>query len=149
MGFSFGCVRNMGQTCILCHAAAINLTTVIAEQEGVAQHKFPDPVEGRAQGQPLGPPIPVVRVDVVAVGIVAICICLIFSQQPAGPCRTPPYPPPTVVNLITLNIGAGASLVVADCCLLLPLVIGAGCREGLGVKTAALLMTPWWWNVAR
>ena len=29
------------------------------------------------------------------------------------------------------------------------IVISTGCRKGLGVKMAALLMMPWWWDVAR
>ena len=53
------------------------------------------------------------------------------------------------VDLISLHFGACASLVVADCCLSPPPAIGAGCSKGLGVKTVALSMTPWWWDVAR
>ncbi len=63
---------------ILCRAAAINLPAIIAEQEGMAQYKFPYPVKGCAQGQSWGPPIPVVRVDVVAVGIGTIRVHPIF-----------------------------------------------------------------------
>jgi hypothetical protein len=36
------------------------------------------------------------------------------------------------VDLISLRFGACASLVVADCCLPPPPVIGAGCRKVLG-----------------
>jgi hypothetical protein len=62
----------------LCRATAVNLPAIIAEQEGMAQYKFPYPVKGRAQGQSRGSPIPVVRVNIVAVGIVAIRIHPIF-----------------------------------------------------------------------
>ncbi len=67
-----------GKDRTLCRAAAVNLPAIVAEQEGMAQYKFPYPVKGRAQGQSRGSPIPVVRVDVIAVGIVAIRICPIF-----------------------------------------------------------------------
>jgi hypothetical protein len=63
---------------ILCRAAAVNLPAIVAEQEGMAQYKFPYPVKGRAQGRSQGPPIPVVRVGVIAVGIVAIHVHPIF-----------------------------------------------------------------------
>ena len=36
------------------------------------------------------------------------------------------------VDLISLRFGACVSLIVADCCLPLPSVIGAGCRKGQG-----------------
>jgi hypothetical protein len=62
----------------LCRATAVNLPTIVAEQEGMAQYKFPYPVKGRTQGRSRGSPIPVIRVDVVAVGIVAIRIRPIF-----------------------------------------------------------------------
>ncbi len=75
--------------------------------------------------------------------------CQQAMGQPAGPCHNPPPAPPTVVDLISLRIGACASLLVAYCCLPPPPVIGAGCRKGLGVKTVALLMMLWWWDVAR
>jgi hypothetical protein len=45
----------------------------------MAQYKFPYPVKGCAQGQSRGPPIPVVRVDVVPISIVAIRIRPIFD----------------------------------------------------------------------
>ena len=64
-------------------------------------------------------------------------------QQPAGLCCTPPPPPPTVVDLISLRFGVCMSLIVADCCLPPPPGIGGGCRKGLGLKTAVLLMMPW------
>ncbi len=63
---------------ILCHAAAVILLTIVAEQEGMVQYKFPYPVKGRTQGRSRGPPIPVVRVNVIAVGIVTIRVRLIF-----------------------------------------------------------------------
>ncbi len=63
---------------ILCCAATVNLPAIIAEQEGMAQYKFPYLVKGRKQGQSQGSPIPVIRVDVVAVSIVTICICPIL-----------------------------------------------------------------------
>jgi hypothetical protein len=63
---------------IFCCAAAVNLPTIVAEQEGMAQYEFPYPVKGRTQSQSWGPLIPVVRVDVIAVGIVAIRVRLIF-----------------------------------------------------------------------
>ncbi len=63
---------------ILCRATAVNLPAIVAEQEGMAHYKFPYPVKGRAQGQSRGPLIPVVRVKVIAVGIVAIRIRPIF-----------------------------------------------------------------------
>jgi hypothetical protein len=59
-----------GKDRILCRAAAVNLPALVAEQEGMAQYKFPYPVKGRAQGRSQGPPIPVVRVDIVTVGII-------------------------------------------------------------------------------
>ncbi len=59
-----------GKDRILCRTAAVNLPTIVAEQEGMAQYKFPYPVKGRTQGRSRGPPITVVRVDIVAVGIV-------------------------------------------------------------------------------
>jgi hypothetical protein len=62
----------------LCRAAAIILLAIVAEQEGMAQYEFPYPVKGRAQGRSRGLPIPVVRVNIVAVGIVAIRIYPIF-----------------------------------------------------------------------
>jgi hypothetical protein len=67
-----------GKDRILCRTAAVNLPTIIAEQEGMAQYKFPYPVKGCAQGQSRGPPIPVVWVDIVAVGIVSIRVRPIF-----------------------------------------------------------------------
>jgi hypothetical protein len=67
-----------GKDCILCRTAAVNLPAIIAEQEGKAQYKFPYPVKGRAQGLSRGPPIPVVRVDIVAVSIIAIHFRPIF-----------------------------------------------------------------------
>jgi hypothetical protein len=67
-----------GKDRILCRAAAVNLPTIVAEQEGIAQYKFTYPVKGRAQGRSRGPPIPVVQVNIVAVGIVAICVHPIF-----------------------------------------------------------------------
>jgi hypothetical protein len=63
---------------ILCRAAAVNLPAIVAEQEGMAQYKFPYPVKGRVQGRSRGPPIPIVRVDIIAVGIAAIRIRPIF-----------------------------------------------------------------------
>jgi hypothetical protein len=59
-----------GKDRILCHAATINLPAIVAEQEVMAQYKFPYPVKGRTQGRSRGPPIPVVWVNIVAVGIV-------------------------------------------------------------------------------
>ena len=80
--------------------------------------------------------------------LVLWCGCLFCSphqqamQQPAGPCRTPPPSPPTVIDLISLCFGACVSLFVADCCLLPPPVISIsiGGRKGLDIKMAALLM---------
>ncbi len=67
-----------GKDPILCRAAAVNLPAIVAEQEGMAQYKFSYPVKGRAQGRSRGPPIPVIRVEVIAVGIVAIPVRPIF-----------------------------------------------------------------------
>jgi hypothetical protein len=67
-----------GKDRILCRAAAVNLPAIVAEQEGMAQYKFPYPAKGRAQGRSQGPTIPVVWVDVVAVGIVTIRVRPIF-----------------------------------------------------------------------
>jgi hypothetical protein len=67
-----------GKDRILCRAAAVNLPAIVAEQEGMAQYKFPYPVKGRAQGRSRGPPIPVVRVNVIAVSIIAIRVHPIF-----------------------------------------------------------------------
>ncbi len=44
----------------------------------MAQYKFPYPVKGHAQGRSRGPPIPVIRVNVLAVSIVAIRVRPIF-----------------------------------------------------------------------
>jgi hypothetical protein len=62
----------------LCSAATVNLPAIVAEQEGMAQYKFPYSVKGRAQGQSRGSPIAVIRVDVIAVSIVAIRVRPIF-----------------------------------------------------------------------
>jgi hypothetical protein len=67
-----------GKDRILCCTTVINLPAIVAEQEGMAQYKFPYPVKGRAQGRSRGPPIPVIWVDIVAVGIVAIRVRPIF-----------------------------------------------------------------------
>ncbi len=40
-----------GKDRILCRASTVNLSAVIAEQEGVAQCEFPDPVKGCAAGR--------------------------------------------------------------------------------------------------
>jgi hypothetical protein len=77
-----------GKDRILCRATTVNLPAIVAEQEGMAQYKFPYPVKGRAQGQSRGPPIPVVRVDVLAVSIVAIHVIQSSSL------RSPPLPLP-------------------------------------------------------
>jgi hypothetical protein len=67
-----------GKDHILCRATAVNLPTIVAEQEGMAQYEFPFPVKGHAQGRSWGPPIPIIWVDIIAVGIVAIRVHLIF-----------------------------------------------------------------------
>ncbi len=67
-----------GKDRILCGAAAVNLPAIVAEKEGMAQYKFPYPVKGRAQGRSRGPPIPINRVNVLAVGIIAIRVRPIF-----------------------------------------------------------------------
>jgi hypothetical protein len=67
-----------GKDCILCRTAAVNLPAIVAEQEGMAQYKSPYPIKGHAQGRSQGPTIPVVQVDVIAVGIIAIRVHPIF-----------------------------------------------------------------------
>jgi hypothetical protein len=101
-----------GKDRILYRAATVNLPAIIAEQEGMAQYKFPYPVKGRAQGRSRGPPIPVVWVDVVAVGIVAIRVRPIFVVAIAAAAAavrqrrslSPPAP----------RTAQGACLVVSD-----------------------------------
>jgi hypothetical protein len=108
---------------ILCRAAAINLLAIVAEQEGMAQYKIPYPVKGCAQGRSRGPPIPVVRVNVVAIGIVAIHVSPIFvvaiaaaaaaarqhhSSSPPACCTAPGAC--LVVSNITVTLTAAQSV---------------------------------------
>ncbi len=78
----------------------------------MAQYKFPYPVKGHAQGRSRGPPIPVVRVDVIAVGIVAICVRPIFivaiaAAAAAARQRHSSSPP-------ACRTAPGACLVISD-----------------------------------
>ena len=99
--------------------------------------------------RPVPPPL-FTPPSLVIILLVLWCGCLFCPprqqamRDPAGPCRTPPPLPPTVVDLISLRFGACASLVVADCCLRPLPVIGAGCCKGLEAKTDVLSMMPWW-----
>ncbi len=102
---------------ILCRAAAVNLPAIVAEQEGMVQYKFLYPVKGRAQGQSRGPPIPVVRVDVVAIGIITIRIRPIFVVAIAAAAaavrqRRSSSPP-------ARRTAPGACLVVSDATVML------------------------------
>jgi hypothetical protein len=106
-----------GKDRILCRAAAVNLSAIVAEQEGMAQYKFPYPVKGCAQGRSRGPPIPVVRINVVAVGIVAIRVRPIFvvaiaAAAAAARQRRSLSPP-------ACRTAPGACLVVSDAAVML------------------------------
>jgi hypothetical protein len=96
----------------LCRVATVNLPAIVAEQEGMAQYKFPYPVKGHAQGQLREPPIPVVRVEVVAVGIVTIRVRPIFvvaiaaTTAAARQCRSSSPP--------ARRTAPGACLAVSD-----------------------------------
>ena len=101
-----------GKDRILCHAAAVNLPAIVAEQEGMAQYKFPYHVKGPALGRSRGPPIPVVRVDVVTVSIIAIRVSPIFvvaiiAAAPAAGQHHSSSPP-------ACRTAPGACLVVSD-----------------------------------
>jgi hypothetical protein len=106
-----------GKDRILCRVAAVKLPTIVAEQEGMAQYKFPYPVKGRTQGQSRGPPIPVVWVDIVAVGIIAIRVRPIFvaaiaAAAAAARQRHSSSPP-------ARHTAPGACLVVSDATVML------------------------------
>jgi hypothetical protein len=101
----------------LCRAAAINLPAIVAEQEFMAQYKFPYPVNGRRQGRSRGSPIPVVRVDVITVGIVAIRVHPIFvvaiaAAAAAAQQRHSSSPP-------AHHTAPGACLVISDATVML------------------------------
>ena len=98
----------------MCRAAAVNLPAIVAEQEGMAQYKFPYPVKGHAQGRSWGSPIPVVWVDVVAVGIFAIRVCPIFVITIAATTAAAAVRQRYSLSPPARRTAPGACLVVSD-----------------------------------